>query len=238
MNIAICDDEKNVCHAIEEVLVRMAETSQKSIEVKTYYLGESLMEDLDKGLRYDLIFLDIEMGNLSGIDIGRLIRERLGDENTRIVYISWQGGYALDLFAVRPFDFLLKPIKEEKIEEVMATLDKVLHHEERYLYYTSNNTTKKIKIGVIQYVESDNRQVRVITENGEASFYGKLDEVFSQLDHASFWRIHKSYIINYKYVDQFDYGQVRMLNHQVLPISQSRRKLIRQLQMNLQQGGL
>ena len=186
---------------------------------------------------YDLIFLDIEMQKMSGIELGKLIRNERRDELTKIVYISWNRGYALDLFQVRPLDFIIKPIDPDRVFfNVEKTLE-LLNRQTQYFMYQSDNVRKKMPVNDILFFESANRLIRMFTVSGVVEFYGKLEEISERLDSKYFWRIHKSYLINYVHGDKFDYKSVLMNNDRELPISQSQRKTVRELQRNLIAGG-
>jgi DNA-binding LytR/AlgR family response regulator len=90
----------------------------------------------------------------------------------------------------------------------------------------------------ILYFESNNREVKIVTTEGEEIFYGKLNDVFKQVAKHHFMFIHKSYIINYFFVTKFTYEEVTMSNSEVLPISQSRRKSIREMQIRFEKEGV
>ena len=90
----------------------------------------------------------------------------------------------------------------------------------------------------ILYFESDNRKINIYTTKGQISFYGILSEVLEELDEFDFLFIHQSYIVNYNHIISFEYNQVTMSNDTILPISQSRRKIIREQQLNLARKGI
>lgn len=96
--IAICDDEINICTGLEEMLQKIMQEFNVQFEIEPWFSGERLCQDLDAGNRYELIFLDIQMLTLNGIDVGKLIRNDLNDFKTQIVYISYHKDYAIHLF--------------------------------------------------------------------------------------------------------------------------------------------
>ena len=86
-------------------------------EIEPWYSGESLCKYLEAGNRFDLIFLDIELLKLSGIDVGNYIRNYLDDLKTSIIYISYNRSYAMRLFKIQPLDFLVKPLQYNSVRE-------------------------------------------------------------------------------------------------------------------------
>lgn len=89
------------------------------VDVEVWYSGESIQNDLKKGIELDLLFLDIELVQENGIAVGKFIRSEMENMQTHIVYISSKESYAMQLFKVQPLDFLIKPISAEQIKEVL-----------------------------------------------------------------------------------------------------------------------
>ena len=88
MRIAICDDDKNICTQIENTLLEYSEKSMQKIEVLVFFSGEDLIGYINNGNLFQLIYLDIEMKKMNGVDVGKYIRKILKDYATEIVYIS------------------------------------------------------------------------------------------------------------------------------------------------------
>ena len=119
LQFAVCDDDKNICTQIEDILFNVSKQFDKKLRVDTFFACEQLSKALSDGIYYDVIFLDIEFEKKNGIELGAEIREELHNETTKIVSISGKDSYAMDLFKIRPFDFLLKPIKSNEIERII-----------------------------------------------------------------------------------------------------------------------
>ena len=237
LRVGICDDEINICAEIEAIIHRYMKVNNCKIIIDVFYSAEKLMNHMKNEGTYDLIFLDIEMQKVSGIDLGKSIRDEWRDEVTKIVYISWNRGYALDLFQIRPLDFMIKPIESERVFFNIEKTLELLDLQTEYFLYQTENVRKKIPVNDILYFESANRLIHMMTVSGDVEFYGKLEEISERLDSKYFWRIHKSYLINYAHGDNFDYKSVVMDDGRALPISQSQRKSMRELQRNLIAGG-
>lgn len=91
--IAVCDDESAICSQIENIIVSNRKSFLKSVEIEVFYSGKDLCEFIEKGHDFDLIFLDIEMDNLSGVEAGKIIREKLDNQAIQIVYVSGKENY-------------------------------------------------------------------------------------------------------------------------------------------------
>lgn len=108
IKIAICDDDKNIAAKVENILEEIGKENLLKISIDVFYSGESLQKFYENGNTYDLIYLDIEMTMLNGIEVAKYIRER--DRYTIIIYISSHEEYLIQLFEVEPFRFIRKPI--------------------------------------------------------------------------------------------------------------------------------
>lgn len=223
-SIAICDDELPVCTEIERTLEPYQRKYKWNIEV--FYSGEKLYEALCAGELYDLIFLDIELGRINGVEIGRKIRNELNDERVQIVYISARQEYAMELFTVRPLNFLVKPIVAQ---EIIANVEKAMKLSALYdecFEFQSGQNLYRISYGDILYFESHERKVDVYMKRRRESLYRKLSEVEESAP-VNFIRIHQSYLVNRRYVKRWKYEEVIMINGKILPISQSYRSEVR-----------
>lgn len=103
--IAVCDDNDAVCSAIENTIDSFFKTESIHYEIDSFQSGEELLEELNDHVKYDLIYLDIELAQLNGVAVGRYIRENLLDDYTQIAFISAKPSYALELFQIRPIHF-------------------------------------------------------------------------------------------------------------------------------------
>lgn len=226
INIAICDDETIIGKDIAETIENHHEDFLEVIHISVYTNGESLYEDLIKGHHFDLIFLDIEMYKINGIDIGILIRKNLDNQLTQIVYISSQQKYAMDLFTIHPLDFLIKPVKPEKVIHSIQLMLKMRQRETEYFSYQTKGMTKKIPLADIYYFESNARKIMIVFAGGEDEFYGKLKDIYEQIEPSTFLYIHKSYLVNYLWVSTIKPHEMVVGNGQVLPISRSMQKQV------------
>ncbi len=236
--IAICDDEPLICSQIENIILNYAGENNLEIETQVYATGEELSKFLDYGENFDLFFLDIEMRRTSGIEIGKKIRGEMDNQLVQIVYISENDNHCCELFEIRPMHFLHKPLNELDILKDLRLALKLNNKLSGVFVYRKGHEIFRKSIKNILYFESNNREVKMVTTEGEEIFYGKLEEVFQQVAKYHFMYIHKSYAANYFYISQFKYDQVTMANKEVLPISQSRRKAIREQQEKYEKAGL
>ncbi len=232
IRIAVVDDENSICSFVEKCLFNLSKKYGINIEVDVFNSGEDLMNTINENF-FDVIFLDIKMNDLSGIDVSKLIRSTMGNEATQIVYISGNTEYAIEAYDYDPLHFLPKPLSEEKIEKAFVKLVRKLNLNAEAFTYKIGHDTFKIAIKDILYFESNKRKVIIHYNDKEDEFYGSLENIQQQLNKYNFLLIHKSYLINPVHVRKCTYEFVEMPNRIILPIAQSKRKEIREQQLEL-----
>lgn len=235
--IAICDDEVNICSEVEQIILDYSNRCIEKLDVEVYYSGEEICKHLKRGEEFDLIFLDIELKKINGVDVGKFIRNELKNEMVFIVYISAKDNYYQKLFDVRPMHFLHKPLEKEKIildiEKAIELSDKLEH---TFLYKQAYTIHKKVVKNIL-YFEANGRKIKIVTTNGEDSFYGSLNTIYSELEKYHFFFIHQSYLVNYAHVIVFAHKEITMSNYEILPISRQKKASVLQMIMQLEKAG-
>lgn len=223
-SVAICDDDEILCEKLESYMEEYIENN--SIVCEVYYSAEKLYDDLLTGNSFDLIFLDIE--SMNGVVLGHKIREEMKIETMHIVYISAKQEHAMELFSVRPLNFLVKPItKRDVVSNLKKAMDLLIQSRE-YLRFQNGNKLYRIEYGDIVYFSTEKRKIQIYTVNGFYDFYGKLHEIQKKVP-SNFIRIHKSYLVNDVYIKKWEYGSVSVGDKDMIPISPSYRKAVREI---------
>lgn len=223
--VAICDDNEAICSEIENILENFFSTELIQYEIDSFSSGEELLGELKSNEKYDLIYLDIELAELNGIVVGRYIREELLDDFTQIVFISAKPSYALELFQVRPMNFLVKPFTDKQVVDALQKTLELQGRQTRIFLYKSGKIETRIPYKDIMYFSSDVKKILIHRRNRVDSFYGKLSEL--KLPVSDFIQIHKSFIVNKQFVVRFKFDSVLLSNSEELPISRVYRKTVR-----------
>lgn len=224
--IAVCDDNDAVCSAIENTIDGFFKTESIHYEIDSFQSGEELLEELNDHVKYDLIYLDIELAQLNGVAVGRYIRENLLDDYTQIAFISAKPSYALELFQIRPIHFLVKPFTPRQVIGILEKAMELQGCQIKIFSYKTGKVENRIPFKDIMYFSSETKKIIVHTRNGKDSFYGKLSEL--NLPDTEFIQIHKSFIVNKQYVKRFKFDSVLLSNEEELPISRAYRKIVRE----------
>ncbi|MCM1189949.1 MAG: LytTR family DNA-binding domain-containing protein [bacterium] len=225
--IGICDDGKNICASIEDMLLGYAEERSLQVEVLVWYTGEYLKEYLEQGNHLDILFLDIELLQMTGIEVGSYIRNVLDNVRLQIIYISGKTSYALRLFRTQPVDFLIKPISREQVVRAMDLAVKMIEKRGERFEFRQGRDYYYIAVGDIVYLESRGRKIRIVTLKGSYEIYGRLKEAAERLP-GDFILIHQSYIVNQGYIFRYAYESVELINGVTLTISKPYRRQVRE----------
>ena len=228
LNIGICDDGREVCAVMEEQILRYAKERGIAVETKVWYTGEGLCGYVKQGGNLDILFLDIELYHMSGIEAAGFIREQLEDRRMQIIYISGKESYAPKLFKTQPMYFLIKPVSEEALSEALALAIKILRRDKEKFEYQSGRDYYYISCGEILYFASEGRKIKIVTLRGEKEFYGRMKELSGRLPEG-FLVIHQSYAVNRAHVARYTYETVELTDGTVLVISKAHRKQVREI---------
>jgi len=231
--VAICDDETKIGADLERALIDIFGKLSVAYEIDIFFSGEELCKAMQSGAVYDLIFLDIEFAKheINGVEVGRKIRDNYNNFMVAIVYMSRVKDYALELFDIQPFNFLVKPMKYEKVDEVVRKYLKVSGMWSETFTYKIGHDIFKAQIKDIVYLESRNKKLKLHLLSGRADeFYGSIKEMYQeQLQRLDFLFIHTSYIVNYDYITALKFNQVFIKDAAApLPISKHRANEVRQ----------
>ncbi len=233
INIAICDDDNNICVQLENILIEYLKNCYLKFNIDIFYDGQEFIKHLDNENIYDIVFLDIEIGNLTGLDIGIYIRENLQNEILKIIYISSYTTYAMKLFKVRPTDFLLKPINKDEVIKLIKLLIKLLNVHYEYFEFNLEFNNIKVYLKDIIYFNKikSSRKIVLKTTSKEFIFYGKIKDIYMNLKDKRFIKPFNSYIVNYDYVNFIDKDKLILTNGEKIPISRDNFKEVKSCQI-------
>lgn len=225
---AMCDDELPFAEQLRSLVMAYAKKKRVELQAETFASAEELLEEIENGAGFEILFLDIEMRKMDGIELGKKLRER--SYQTLIIYVSGYDQYMRQLFEAEPFRFLSKPLKQEELENV---LDKAFErisrfHRELFTIRFGKNVVNLLCRDIV-YLESNKRKVIVHNVRGEYEYYHKLDEAEEELlaISADFVRIHKAYLVNMEHVEAFQYEKLALRDGTILSISEAHRANVR-----------
>lgn len=215
-NIAVCDDEAAITDLIEKHILAYREIMSS---VSKYTSGEALVQSQKA---FDLIFLDIDMKGMNGIDAAREIRKY--DKRVKIVYVTSYRDYTAPAFSVHAFAYLLKPVKADDIHKIMKEACDYTYTENTPVRLSFETTHGRVVLDIrqIYYFEYENRHVKMVTENGVFYIRSKIADMASKMQDYGFYMPHKSFIVNFLHVQSMLSSDIHMTNGDTVMLSQKR----------------
>ena len=217
IRIAICDDEAPT-RAYLTSLIRAQDCPCEVVEYAS--AGDCLADH--RGI--DLLFLDIELNaaGLDGMALARQVREGNSAAQPVIIFVTGYERYVFDAFDVGAFQYLLKPVDEEKFAQVftraVAQIGVKREKMSRTLTLQSAGVSRTVPLDSIYYIESSNHKVMLRLKDGEFSCYAKIRDLEAELG-DQFCRVHKGYLVNLAYVEGYSKTELTLTNGEKLLIS-------------------
>ena len=231
--IGICDDELSTCSMLETEIASICCQFGNRVDIEVFYSGRDLIKYLQQGHLMDLLFLDIMLPDIDGVEIGSIIR-MMKCRTLQIAYISSDVGRTMELFAVRPMRFLVKPLG--RMELVSTICDSYSYYlEDRQCFPVRNREGSfNIRFGDIIYFESMGHDIFVkISDSTKYQMLRERDNnvtmklLSEQYETKGFIRIHKSYLVNYKFIYVKKASEVILKNTEKIVINPHKANLIR-----------
>lgn len=215
--IAICDDDVSQRGYLFGLVRGWAHKTNQLTEVRQYGTAESFLFDYEGERDFDILLLDVEMPGINGIELARTLRR--SNLTIQIIFITGFYEYFSDGFDVSALHYLIKPVKEEKLFPVLDKAVENLNCRQRSVLLSTAEGSVKVVLSDILYVEAENVHVKVCTVSGEVFrpriSLGRFSE---QLD-ETFFKVHRSFVVNLKYIQRISRSEIVMVNDDRIPLS-------------------
>ncbi len=221
MQIGICDDQKE----IREILTDKVKKYYPAEDIAVYSSGEELLAARKLP---DILFLDVQMPEKDGMETARELRKR--DRQMIIIFVTVTEDYVFQSFDVGAFHYLIKPLEEEKFEEVLQKAVRQVRErdsedagagkERQSLIVTSKGQHITVPVQEIVYAEVFNRKIILHTMDADIEYYGKLKELEKKAG-EDFYRPHRAYLINLNFVRKYNADAIYLKRGQALVAKQN-----------------
>ena len=216
ISIAIVDDEK----IIREQLSGWLEKRQQERVIDTYATGEALLRS---GKQYDIVFLDIQMEGINGIDTAKELRQKF--EDFVLIFITGRKEYVFEAFEVSAFHYLLKPLEEQKVltvyERAISELRKQRKQKEKPIFIKTRKRNLTLEQRKVLYIESRAKKVEIHTITEVVEAYGGIGELQKQLNH-SFYRCHRGYLVNMAFISEYSNDSITLNNGETVILAKEK----------------
>ena len=243
IKIAFCDDDMEVLHQMNELLDRYRVERNEDITYAAFQSPFELLTEIEKGIRPDILFLDVVMPGQNGMDVAKEIRQY--DTNMKIIFLTSSPEFAVESYSVGAYFYQLKPIWEESFFRLMdAVLAECEKKKKNSLILRSKDGITRIDLQQLEYCEVLGRKLLFHLENGAVlESAGSLDDLAGQLmQHSNFFRPHRSFLVNMEYIQNISSRSIKMVNDAEIPIPHGKCSEIKNTYMeyafNGEQAGL
>ena len=219
IKIAFCDDDMEVLHQINELLDRYRVERNEDITYAAFQSPFELLTEIEKGIRPDILFLDVVMPGQNGMDVAKEIRQY--DTNMKIIFLTSSPEFAVESYSVGAYFYQLKPIWGESFFRLMdAVLAECEKKKKNSLILRSKDGITRIDLQQLEYCEVLGRKLLFHLENGAVlESAGSLDDLAGQLmQHSNFFRPHRSFLVNMEYIQNISSRSIKMVNDAEIPI--------------------
>lgn len=219
IKVAFCDDDMSVLDELKDLLDQYGAKRSQEITYDTFYSSLELLDKVEKGVRYDILFLDVILPNENGIDIAREIRQY--DSVVKIIFLTSSSEFAVQSYTVGAYFYQLKPIWKENFFRLMdSAISECQKEEQRSLILRCKNGITRIDLDRLEYCEVLGRTLLFHMENGKIlEGTGSMDKLYGQLSqYENFVRPHRSFLINMEYIEKISHKAITMENQTDIPI--------------------
>lgn len=219
IKVAFCDDDLSVLNQLNTLIDKYRVERNQEIVYVDFNSPLELMAQIEKGLRLDVLFLDVVMPGENGIEVAREIRQY--DTNMKIIFLTSSAEFAVESYAVGAYFYQLKPIWEESFFRLMDQVISECEKAQQYsLILRCKSGITRIDLNKLEYCEVIGRTLLFHMENGMVlERNGSLDELLGYLkQYTNFIRPHRSFVINMEYIQNISYKAVVMECLSEIPI--------------------
>lgn len=213
--LAICDDNQADAAYLCSLLEKWEKGAEAALKIESFPSAEAFYFQYEEDKTFDLLFLDIEMGKMSGVELARKIRQ--DDRRVQIIFITGYMEYIAEGYDVEALHYLLKPVTEEKLFGVLERASERLKAREKELHLTVPGAVVRVALCEIRYLEVERNYVTIY---GKEAYRVKktLNQLEEELD-ESFFRTGRSHIVNLHFVKKITKTQVILKDGTELPLS-------------------
>lgn len=214
VNFAICDDSVVDSNYVKELVTQWANDKKYQVNIDIFSSSEAFIFHYVENKEYDVLLLDIEMGNMDGVTLARQIRK--SNKSVQIVFITGYSDYIAEGYDVEALHYLMKPLKKEKLYDVLDRAVNKIMQNEKHLVLNTFDEMIRIPLHEIIYIDVDRNYVTVHS-NKDYTVKKTLAEIEKELDER-FFRIGRSAIVNLKYISRVTKTDVYLNNGIILQL--------------------
>lgn len=224
MIIGLCDDDIVQLNYIKSLIIQWADNNKISCDIKLFRSAEELLFEHSVSFPFDLLILDIQMGNMNGMDLAKKIR--MVDNHIPILFLTGLTDYVYEGYEVGALRYLIKPVKEEQLIKVLdGVLLGYIITPKKYYIFSYEGETIKLDLDDIICMEALGHYLKLVTDKRVYQWKESISNVRKALDSSDFIPTHRSFLVNLKYVDKINKTDCLLSGGMMVPISRSNYQL-------------
>ena len=213
--IAVCDDQPAQLENLTKKLSLYAEARHIKFHIQTYPSAEAFLFDFSENRNFDLLFLDIEMAGMNGIQLARKIRAE--NETVQLCFITGYPDYMNQGYDVNALHYLLKPVSIEKLFEVCDRFLKSTETQPRFFLFSLGKEVVRVYEKDLYYGEAQGHYMLLHTRQGELKLRTTVPELEKQLGEG-FFRPSRSFLVNLRYVTRITKTEILLEQGVAVPL--------------------
>lgn len=228
MKIAICDDNKESLQELEKDIRLFFQNKNQEISICTYHNGNHVLHAIQqKEIEPDVLFLDIDMPDISGLETAKILRET--QEDLILIFISSYEQYVFEALEYAPFRYIRKNYRKKELPLALRAVETAYQKtKKRYLFFKCKEGEYRVEQSEIIYFERVIRKLYIHLKDGRVLFTWKpIKEIEKELSMECFSKVHSGCIVNLKYVNGYDKSTIVLDNGQTLTVSRDRMKVFK-----------
>ena len=214
ISIAICDDSKIDSDFVHNILKKWANSKNIAISTEIFSSAEEFLFNYEDNKSYDILLLDVEMGKIDGVELAKRIRSV--NKLVQIIFITGYSDYIAEGYEVAALHYLMKPVKSEKLCEVLNRATEKIRKDEKILTFNSGDEIFRVPIYTIKYADVRLNYV-TIHANEDITVKMTLKELATMLDER-FYRVGRSSIINLVYITRVTRSDIYLRDGSIIPL--------------------
>lgn len=225
IQLAFCDDDHSILDRIDTLFEQYRIDRNVEMTCSLFHSPLELLAKIEKGMRFDILFLDVLMPGENGINTAKEIRQY--DENVKIIFLTSSSDFAVQSYSVGAYFYQLKPLSQESFFKLMdSCIDECKKTQGRILIMNSQKGVVRIDLEKLKYCEVSGRTLLFYMENGKVlECNGNLNELCNGLaEYDEFFRPHRSYLVNMTHIQNISPREITMDDHTEIPIPHGKSK--------------
>ncbi len=215
-NIAICDDEITETEYLTSIIMDWSHKTENNTVINSFPNAESFLFHYEEYKYYDFLLLDIEMGKMNGIDLARKIREH--NKDLQIIFVTGFEKYIADGYDVAALHYLMKPVKPEKLCEVLNRAVNNIGKSFPTVFVNADGENIRLRLSDIFYIETAGHSLIINTVDSQITVNQSMSSFFENLGDG-FVYTHRSYVVNIEHIKRISKTEIVLDNDITVPVS-------------------